>query len=346
MKAVVYEGVGNIVVKDVPEPQPREDNVIVRVHGCAICGTDVKAYNIGIASIKPPVILGHEMAGSVVEAGKLTAGFEPGDRVTVSTTLPCGRCALCVRGYFNLCVNKASIGTLINGAFAEFLEVPKRALEHGYLMKLPSSISDHAGCLCEPLACVINGQNQAKVGFPDTAVVIGGGPLGLLQAEAARSRGAVKNVLVQRSKKRCEMAAKFKIDRIVCSEEGDPAATVREVTGGAGADVVINAAPTREAVQLAFELVGKTGRVSLFASVPKDNPMVELDANRIHYGQISVFGASDSTALDHLQAISMIEAGGISTEELVTHVLPLREFARGIELINKREALKVIIEPG
>lgn len=346
MKAVVYEGVGKLAVKQVREPEPREDNVIVKVHACAVCGTDVKAYNIGISSIKPPVILGHELAGSVVEAGGAVEGFKPGDRVTLSTTLPCGKCRMCVRGYFNLCLDKAPVGTFINGAFAEYLEIPPRALRHGYLMKLPGELADEPACLCEPLACVINGQALAGVGFPDTAVVIGGGPLGLLQAEAARVRGAVRTVLVQRSEKRGRMARSFTIDRVICSQEEDPVRAVMELTGGAGADVVINAAPTREAVKLAFSLVAKTGRVSLFASVPKDNPLVDLDANQIHYGQIGVFGASDSTALHHAQAMSMLSGGGISAGRLITHVLPIDDFFRGVELINNREALKVVIRPG
>lgn len=346
MKAVVYEGVGKLSVKQVPEPVPRADNVIVQVNACAVCGTDVKAFNIGISSIKPPVILGHELSARVVEVGEAVRGFEPGDRVTLSTTLPCGKCRMCVQGFYNLCLNKAPVGTYVNGAFAEYLEIPSRAIRHGYLMKLPEGLADEAACMCEPLACVINGQTIAGIGFPDWVVVIGGGPLGLLQAEAAKSRGALHTVLIQRSEKRCRMARDFAIDRVICSQQEDPVQAVMSLTDGAGADVVVNAAPAREAVELAFRLVKKTGRVSLFASVPKDNPVVGIDANQIHYGQIGVFGASDSTALHHLQAMNMLSAGSIGTDRLITHVLPIDDFFRGIELINNREALKVVIKPG
>jgi len=141
------------------------------------------------------------------------------------------------------------------------------------------------------------------------------------------------------------MAKKFNIDHVICSEETDPEKYVLDVTDGFGADVVINAAPTREAVQLAFRLVSKSGRVSLFASVPKDNPRVEIDANQIHYGQISVFGASDSTAENHYEAMHLIAKGGISTDLLITHVLGIDDFFKGIDLINRREALKVVIQP-
>ncbi len=345
MKAVVYEGVKKLTIKQVDPPSVHADSVVVRVHSCAICGTDVKAYNIGIASIKPPVILGHEFIGSIAEVGGSVKGFSPGERVTVATTLPCGRCLLCRRGLPNLCMDKSPVGTYINGAFAEYLEVPARGIEHGNLMKIPDNLSDIAGSISEPLGCVVNSQNIAEVGFPDTVAVIGGGPLGLLQAEAAKARGALKTVLIQRSKKRYELARKFNIDHVVCSEETDPEQYVLNLTNGFGADVVINAAPTREAVQLAFRLVSKAGRISLFASVPKDNPLVEIDANRIHYGQLSVYGASDSTAENHYEAMNLLAAGGISTDCLITHVLGIDDFFTGIDLINRREALKVVIKP-
>jgi L-iditol 2-dehydrogenase len=345
MKALVYEGVGNVSLKEVEDPRLREDNVIVKVRSCAICGTDVKAYTIGIASIKPPVILGHEFVGEVVEAGKRINGFQPGDRVTMATTLPCGRCRMCRMHLFNMCLHKLPVGTHINGAFAEYLEVPFRGVEHGNLMHVPDTLSDDHGSIAEPLGCVINGQDLAHVGFPDTVAVIGGGPLGLLQAETAKARGALMTILVQRSRKRCEMAREFNIDHVVCSQSRDYVQAVMDLTSGAGADVVINAAPDKDAVRLAFRLAAKGGRVSLFASVPKDDPIVDLDANFIHYNQVSVFGASDSTARNHNEALSLLSSGRISTGALITHRFDLNDFFEGIKAIKNREALKVVIHP-
>ncbi len=345
MRAVVYEGVGNVSLQEVEDPSIREDTVIVKVRSCAICGTDVKAYTIGIKSIKPPVILGHEFVGEVVETGKQIIGFKPGDRVTMATTLPCGRCRMCRMHLFNMCMNKLPVGTHINGAFAEYLEVPLRGVEHGNLMHVPDALSDDDGSIAEPLGCVINGQNLAHVGFPDTVVVIGGGPLGLLQAETAKARGSLVTILVQRSKKRYEMARSFNIDHAICSHDEDPVQAVMELTDGNGADVVINAAPDQDAVRLAFRLVAKGGRVSLFASVPKDDPFVDLDVNFIHYNQVSVFGASDSTARNHEEALRLLSRGKISTGVLITHRFSLDGFFRGMEAIKNREALKVVIHP-
>jgi L-iditol 2-dehydrogenase len=344
MRAIVYDGVGKISLKDAPRPKVSDNSAIVKVHSCAVCGTDVKAYNIGIASIKPPVILGHELVGTIAEIGRRVTGYQVGDRVSLATTLPCGSCRMCHRELFNLCLDKQPVGTYINGAFAEYLEIPARGIEHGNLVKIPEGISDDAACLCEPLGCVINSQNIAGVGFPDTVVVIGAGPMGILQAETAKARGCAKSILVQRSKNRYERAKQFNIDHVICAELEDPVEAVLSVTGGVGADVVINAAPSREAVELAFKLVAKAGRVSLYASVPKDNPTLPIDVNRIHYEQIEVFGASDLKASHAVQALELLQTGRISTDVLITHTLPLEDFFNGIELINKREALKIVMK--
>ena len=345
MRAIVYEGVGNVTLKEVEKPEVKADSVIVKVLSCAICGTDIKAYTIGISSIKPPVILGHEFVGIVSETGKKVKNFRPGDRVTLATTLPCGSCRMCRRNLSNMCLNKSPVGTFINGGFAEYLEVPWRGIEHGNLMKVPESLSDDEGSIAEPLGCVINGQNISGAGFPDTVVIIGGGPIGLLHAETAKARGALRTILVEQLKTRCEMAAGFNINHVICSSAQNPQDEVIKLTDGKGADLVINAAPATAAVKLAFALVSKGGRVSLFASVPKDNPFVDIDANQIHYGQISVLGASDSTPQNHADAMMLMAEGSITADALITHTFKLEDFFKGIEAIQSREALKVIIKP-
>ena len=346
MQALIYKGVGDLSVEEVAKPTVDAESVLVRVLSCAICGTDVKAYTIGISSIKPPVIIGHEFVGEVDQVGSQVTEFHPGDRVTMATTIPCGRCDMCRNNLFNLCLNKLPLGTHIDGAFAEYVLIPSQARNYGNLMKIPSDMSANAACLCEPLGCVINAQNQAQVGFPDTVVIIGGGPLGLLNAETAKARGAHRTILIGRSQKRHLLAADFNIDYRICSKQNDALDAVMNITAGQGGDVVINAAPNKDAVDLAFALVGKSGRVSLFASVPKDDPTLAIDVNRIHYNQISVHGASDSTPKDHANAVMLLANGKISADRMVTHHFRLHEFGDAIEAIKNRVALKVIIDIG
>jgi L-iditol 2-dehydrogenase len=155
----------------------------------------------------------------------------------------------------------------------------------------------------------------------------------------------LRTILVEQLKKRCDMAKGFNINHIICSSSQNPQDEVMKLTDENGADLVINAAPATAAVKLSFMLVSKGGRVSLFASVPKDNPVVDIDANQIHYGQISVFGASDSTAKNHADALDLLASGQISTDALITHRLKLEEFFDGIDAIKNGEALKVVINP-
>jgi L-iditol 2-dehydrogenase len=356
MKALVYEGAQKVTLKDVPRPKLGDDTVILRVTRCAICGTDLKAITHGIASIKPPVILGHEIAGTVAEAGSRVEGFKVGDRISLAPSLPCGQCAMCARGLFNLCDHRLPVGTIIDGGFAEYLLIPARAINLGYLVKIPDSLSDDEAALCEPLACVINAQNLARVASPDVVVVIGGGPMGIINALAARARGATRVILVEGSEKRVEMVRKLAlpIDDLICSAAEDPVAaemprgTVAAVTRaaqGRPVDVVINAAPALAAVDLAFTLAPKMGRVSLFASVPKDAPTMSIDVNNIHYKQLSVFGASDSTARDHREAVSLLASGRVDIRPIISNVYDLKDFFTAIDQIKGQNALKILIRP-
>jgi L-iditol 2-dehydrogenase len=347
MQAAVYEGAQRVTLKDVPRPTLKEDTIILRVSRCAICGTDIKAITHGIASIKPPVILGHEIAGHVAEVGRRVEGFRVGDRISLAPSLPCGQCAMCAKGFFNLCNHRLPIGTIIDGGFAEYLEVPARGIALGYVVKIPDSLSDDEAALCEPLACVINSQNLARVGSPDVVVVIGGGPMGIIQAITARARGATRVILLQSTEKRAEMIRKigFPIDVVICSATEDPVAAVGQAAGGRGVDVVINAAPSLSAVDTAFKIAPKMGRISLFASVPKDSPALSIDVNNIHYRQISVFGASDSTAKDHREAVDLLASGRVNIRPLITGVYELKDFFTAIDQIKAQNAFKILIKP-
>ena len=347
MQAVVYEGAQRVSLKEVPKPELKDDAIILRVTRCAICGTDLKAITHGIASINPPVILGHEIAGQVAEVGRRAEGYQVGDRISLAPSLPCGQCAMCGRGLFNLCDHRLPVGTIIDGGFAEYLEIPARAIALGYVVKIPDSLSDDEAALCEPLACVINGQNLARVGSPDVVVVIGGGPMGVIHAITARARGATRVILIEGSEKRVEMIRKigFPIDEVICSATEDPGAAVGRAAGGRPVDVVINAAPSLAAVDLAFRLAPKMGRISLFASVPKDNPSLSVDVNNIHYKQLSVFGASDSTAKDHREAVSLLASGRVDIKPLISDVRELRDFFAAIDRIKAQDALKILIKP-
>ena len=345
MKAAVYYGPGDLRVEDTPQPQVEPGGVLARVKACAICGSDLKGYLKGNPRIRAPQVVGHEFVAEVVEVGAGVKEFSPGDRFTMATSIPCGRCRLCRSGRGNLCPELKPIACHYPGAFAEYIAVAAQAVALGHLLKVPEAVSDEAGCLAEPLSCAVNAQEIAGVSLGHTVVIVGAGPLGLLHAELARARGASRVIVTQRSRRRQELARRFPVDEVVDASGGDQVQQVRELTDGEGADVVIVAAADPVVQGRALEMARKAGVVSLFAGLPGDLAHITVNSRLIHYGEIRLVGASDSTPRHLALALDLLAAGRIHGEKLITHRLPLTDILEGYELVRSRQALKVLIYP-
>ena len=343
MKAIVYGGVGVFELRDVPAPKLEPGGLIGKVECCGICGTDYKLYSTANPRFPPGSILGHEFVATVVEVSKEARGFAAGDRVTMATTVPCGECDLCHNGLPNLCPGAKCVGAAYQGAFAEYIPIAAHALRMGNVLKVPPGLSSRAAALTEPLSCVVNAQQIAGVGPGQSVVVVGAGPLGCLHVEVARSRGARRVVVVQRSRARCDLARRFAPDAVVCSEHEDVVARVKELTEGRGAERVIVAAPDRAAQEQALALAAKGGVVSLFASLPKGASEITLDSRLIHYGQVSVVGCSDSTAAQGREALELLAKGAVSADKLITHEVTLEHVLDGIGIMREKTGLKVLV---
>jgi L-iditol 2-dehydrogenase len=345
MQAAVYYGPGDIRVEERPEPAPAADNLIVQVRGCCVCGTDLKLATIGNPRCHPPRIVGHEMVGQVVHAGGEVREFAPGDRVTLATTLACGNCPYCARGLGNLCPNAKPISYDFDGAFAAYIAIPPLALRGGNVIRVPDEVPDEAATLSEPLSCALNAQQLAGVRAGDSVVILGGGPLGALHAELAKALGASRVMVVQRSEPRLSLLRRLRGVRVIDGAHEDVAEVVRQQTGGLGADVVIDCAPSREAHEQAIGLARKGGAISFFASLPKGASDITLDSRALHYGELRVVGASDSRP-EHVAAVVRLMAEGkIDWERLITHRLPLAELQAGLALMQNKQSLKVLISP-
>jgi L-iditol 2-dehydrogenase len=345
MKAAVYYAPGDIRVEDRPEPTPTIDNLVLKIHGCAICGTDLKLATIGNPRCHPPRIIGHELVGHITHVGAQVQGFAGGERVTLATTLACGRCQYCALGLGNLCPNARPISYDFDGGFAEYLAIPSLAMAGGNVIKVPDSVADEAAALSEPLSCAINAQELAGVKAGDRVLVIGGGPLGALNAELAKARGAQTVMIVQRSEPRLSLLRRVDRVRVIDGAREDVRTVVAEQTEGLGADVVIVCAPTRDAQEASIDLARKGGRISLFASLPKGDSDIRLDSRVVHYGELAIFGASDSRP-DHVQeAVRLMAAGKIDTGPIITHRLGLAEIHTGLELMKHKKSLKVLVYP-
>jgi len=345
MLAAVYEGINKIAIKEVEKPSLPAGGMLIKVSSCAICGTDLKIYNYGNPRVKPPQIIGHEFIGSIVEKDKEIKDFRLGDRVTMATSISCGRCELCRSGLNNLCSNLKPISYDYPGAFAEYMAIPAQGIRGGNVLKVPDNLTDDEAAISEPLGCVINGQIIANTDSGHTVVVIGAGPIGCLHTEVARARGATKVVLIEISESRLKMARAFRIDELVNAAEEDPLRKVMELTDNKGADVVIVAAPSNKAQEESLRMAKKNGVVNLFASLPKEKPYIRINSRLVHYNQISITGASDSTAIHQKIALDMLSKGMINTEALITHQLPLDDLIKGLDILQRGEGLKIIIHP-
>jgi L-iditol 2-dehydrogenase len=350
VKVARYYAPGDIRLEQLPEPDVAPGEVKIRVRACSTCGTDVKISRSGHQNMTPPQVMGHEIAGEIVAIGaglpRDGDGWSIGDRVQVIAAIPDGTCPDCLAGHHAICPNQLSMGYQFPGGFAEFMIVPPEVLAVDGLNRIPESLSFAEASLAEPLACVLNGQELARVGEGDTVVVIGSGPIGCLHVRLARARGAATVILIDLNPERLAAAAALvHPDHTVTTADQSPVAAVLELTGGRGADVVITAAASGAAQEQGLQMLARRGRLSLFGGLPKDAPTITVDANLVHYRELTLVGVNGSTPAHNKQALELIASGAVPVADLITHRLPLDQVLEGIEIVARGDAIKVTIEP-
>ncbi|WP_248960222.1 zinc-dependent dehydrogenase [Sphaerisporangium perillae] len=346
MKVARFHAPGDIRVEDAPEPSPGPGEVKIRVRNCSTCGTDVKIYKFGHHHIRPPRVMGHEIAGEIAELGAGVTGWAVGDRVQVIAAIPCGHCEECLRGRQTVCPNQESMGYHYDGGFAEYTIVPGKVLAVDGLNRIPDGVGFAEASVAEPLACVLNGQELARVGDGDDVVILGAGPIGCLHVRLARSRGAGRVFLADLNPGRLAMAAeRVQPDAAISGQDVDVVDEVLKLTGGRGADVVITAAASGAAQQQALQMVARQGRISFFGGLPKDDPVIALDSNLVHYRELTIVGANGSSPRHNARALELIATGAVPVADLITHRIPLAEVMQGIDIVARGTAIKVTVEP-
>lgn len=346
MRVVRYHAPGDVRLEEAPEPRPGPGDVKIRVRACSTCGTDLKIFRFGHHHIVPPRVMGHEIAGEVVEVGADVAGFAAGDRVQVIAAIPCGRCADCRHGRMTVCPNQESMGYHYDGGFAEHLVVPAKVLAVDGLNRIPDGLGYAEASVAEPLACVLNGQQLARVGPGDDVVVMGAGPIGCLHVRLARARGAARITLVDLNRERLELAAGLVApDVAVCGADTDVVDEIGKLTDGRGADVVITAAAAGAAQEQAVQMAARRGRISLFGGLPRDRPTITLDANLVHYRELTVVGANGSSPAHNAEALRLIASDAVGVTDLISHRLPLDRALAAFDLVASGSVIKVTIEP-
>jgi L-iditol 2-dehydrogenase len=348
MKAAQVFNRGNMQVTEKPVPSCPPDSLLIKVEACAICGSDVRIFKKGDSRAAFPIVIGHEIAGRIVEVGSRLKDFTAGERVCVAPGHGCGECRYCLSGNSNVCINPhLSIGYALDGGFAEYMVPPSNVVALGFVNRIPRELSFNHASISEVIACCLNAQENCPVKQGDTVLIFGAGPAGCVHSLLSKLNGARKVLMTQRSSARLKLARDRlgSVNRIVVSDEQDLTGVVMEETSGLGADVVYVCAPSAEAQVRALELAAPRARVNFFSGLPRDGSKISFDANVIHYKELFVSGASSSLARQNRQALELLAGGTIDAERLITHRFSLDNILDGFEMVEKKIGIKAVIQP-
>jgi L-iditol 2-dehydrogenase len=343
MSAAVLYGKEQLRIERVQVPKLDRGDVLVRVRAALTCGTDVKVFRRGYHAkmIRPPALFGHELAGDVAAVGSEVSGFHVGQRVVAANSAPCGACYYCERGQENLCEDLL----FNNGAYAEYIRIPNRIVAKN-MHEIPAHVSYQDAALVEPLACVMRGLEESGVKPGDTVAVIGLGPIGMMFVRLAKAVYNARVIAIGRRRSQLDRAAGMGADEVVLNEEGSDVITpVHRLTGGRGADVVIEAVGLPEVWQLAVKLLRRGGVVNFFGGCPEGTD-VPVDAGLLHYSELTLKASFHHTPALIRQALDIISRGRVTARDFVNRVEPLSNLLEVMQhLMSHNGHLKTAIIP-
>jgi L-iditol 2-dehydrogenase len=336
------KGIGNIELRDVPTPKIDDNEVLVEIKAAGICGTDIHIKHDRFP-YWPPVVLGHEYSGVIVETGKNIKNYKVGERVVGEPhTKACGICYLCRTGNIQICVQKRSPGWGIDGAFTKYLKVPEHLLH-----KIPDQISFEEAALIEPVSNVVHDVlERAKIEPEDFVVVYGPGPIGLLAAQVAKAAGARYVVLLginNDEELRLKTARDLNIDLVMNLEKENIFEKIASLTKNIGADLVIDATGAEKAINSGIKLLRKKGRFCVIG-MPKDEE-IKIAWNQAIFKSLDIFFCISTSYTSWEKSISLISRGAINVKKIISHVEPLTNWDKAFNLIEEQKALKILLLP-
>lgn len=339
MKAALLYGPRDLRVEEVDIPEVTDDLALIKIMACGVCPTDLRTY-IGTraSTTTGPRRIGHEWVGEVIEIGKNITSAKVGDRVAINNKIPCGYCYYCVNGADHLCVNLFRVGRVVSGGYAQYGVASDKAL-----FPIPDNVSYEEAAFAEPVSCCMNGIDNCGIKLGDDVLIVGAGPMGLLNMQLAKVKGAriiVSDIIDERLKKAKEMGA----DEVVNSSTGDFVKMVRDLTGGRGADVVIVAVGNKIAEAQGLSAVGKNGTIIFFGGTWPETK-IEIDPNFFHYNEVKLTGSSNFNYGVFPRSLKLMGSKLIKLEPIISHRLPLDRIKEGFELVEKRGGMKVMILP-
>jgi len=342
MRAAMLYGVKDLRVEDVEVPKVEAGEILVKVRAATTCGTDLKIFQRGYVEkvIKLPTIFGHEWAGEVVEVGEGLEWPEKGMRIRAGNSAPCLHCAMCQKGKYNLCENMIWLW----GAYAEYIKVPARMVLVN-TQEIPRHVSYEEAAITEPLACVLHGVEEARLKLGDIIAIVGAGPIGLLHLLTAKKIGAEKIIIIDLVEERLDFAKKLGADETVNAGKVDAVETVRQLTRGYGADVVIEAIGLPATWEQALKLVRKGGTVLEFGGCPPGTE-IKLNTELLHYGEVTVMGTFHTTPLHFKKALHLIASRTLDVRPLITRKMKLENIKEAFEILStSKSEIKIAINP-
>jgi len=342
MKALLLTAPGRLEIASLPEPRCGDDEVVVRVRACGICGSDVHGLDGSTGRRIPPLVMGHEAAGEVAAVGRAATRLQPGDRVTFDSTVWCGGCAYCRQGDVNLCENRQVLGVSCeeyrrHGAFAERVVVPERICH-----RLPDAVSFEEAAMVEPVAVAVHAVRLAQPQPEEAAVVVGTGMIGLLVVQALRAAGLSRIVAVDVDPLRLEAARSCGATATLLADASDVVANVTAAADG-GAAIAVECVGATAPVRTALASLRKGGRLVLVGNV---SPVIEWPLQTVVTRQLTVHG-SCASAGEYPRCLELMAMGAIDVRPLISAMAPLEEGAAWFARLQRREPglLKVMLRP-
>src|SRR5271165_1947474 len=344
MKALLLSEYNKLdVTTDMDRPVPAPGEVLIRIAACGICGSDVHGYDGSSGRRIPPLVMGHEAAGTIAEIGDGVSQFNAGDRVTFDSTVYCGECEYCLSGEVNLCDSRQVVGVSCgdyrrHGAFAEYVVVPERIV-----YRLPDELGFAEAAMLEAVSVALHAVRVAELKGGETALVIGAGMIGLLTLQAARAAGCTRVFIADVDATRLKLAAEMGAVEMIHASGASMSAEVMKLTGDEGVDVVFEAVGREQTVAAAIDSVRKGGTVVLIGNI---TPEVKLPLQKVVSRQIRLQGTAASSG-EYPEAIELMRTGAIRVKPLITAVAPLEDGPQWFERLHRGEPnlMKVVLTP-
>lgn len=354
MKGAFFYGPNDVRIENIDIEAQSHKDALLKTMSCSVCSYDVRTFRNGSFKVFPPVVLGHEICAKLItDYESANCNIRAGSRVSVYPVIPCLNCWYCYNKMYNLCSNLKELGSTLNGGFAEYLSVPKNLFEIGGIIPIPECISDEEACLIEPLACCINGINQIRFFDFESALILGDGPIGMMQLMLLNKffpnvKVGVCGKVEHRLRTAEQLGANMTC--LINDHEADKEniQTIQEFCGTGSPNLIFISNNSTSSINLASKLANKAGRIVIFSGIKKLNnsdkfKQPDINSNLIHYNQVSIHGSFSSVPSNMKEAMNLVYAGKIRLKSLVSKTFRLEDIENALIEAESFKGFKSVV---